>query len=599
VKLGAILLALVIVLTVVAPAAADDDFRFEGGGWGHGVGMPQYGARALAEAEGFTAADITAYYYRGTSVQGLSTQVSSDHFLRADSEPLWVGLLQDRTEVTFNVDEKVVEACIISAGGTAECFDASKGETWSFKAVEGGCRFFMDGSAVGDIGQCSASIGHLQPDTRVSLPDTGRSYARGIIRLRSPEEGVFHVSLEIGLSHYLYGLGEMPSSWHNEALRAQAIAGRTYAVRRALIFGPESSFSEDRKQQCWCHLFSTVVDQNYVGWSKEAESGGDRWVEAVNATAGQVITHPDENVAGTHVITAFYFSSSGGATDRSQDVFATAAPYLVSVDDPWSSHPTADNPFASWVAEVAGSLIAETVGLDSVQRIAVTRRFESGSAAEVTFYGRLNGQEAQVTKSGTSTRSALGLRSHFIRHTFLPPFLDDDGSVHEADIAIIAELGITRGCNPPANDLFCPKDPVTRGQMAAFLVRMLNLPQASQDHFTDDQGNLFQTEINALAEAGITKGCNPPANDRFCPDNHVTREQMAAFLVRALGLTDDGGKNWFVDDNGNIFEGDINRLAASGITKGCNPPVNDRFCPKDPVTREQMASFLARSLEFV
>jgi hypothetical protein len=71
---------------------------------------------------------------------------------------------------------------------------------------------------------------------------------------------------------------------------------------------------------------------------------------------------------------------------------------------------------------------------------------------------------------------------------------------------------------------------------------------------------------------------------------------MAAFLVRALKLTDDGGGNTFVDDDGSVFEGDIAKLAAAGITKGCNPPANDRYCPADPVQRDQMASFLARAL---
>ncbi len=71
---------------------------------------------------------------------------------------------------------------------------------------------------------------------------------------------------------------------------------------------------------------------------------------------------------------------------------------------------------------------------------------------------------------------------------------------------------------------------------------------------------------------------------------------MAAFLVRALGLTDDGGGNNFVDDDGSTFESDIAKLAAAGITLGCNPPTNDRFCPDNAVKRSQMASFLARAL---
>ena len=176
-------------------------------------------------------------------------------------------------------------------------------------------------------------------------------------------------------------------------------------------------------------------------------------------------------------------------------------------------------------------------------------------------------------------------------------FIDDDGIVHEANIEAIAALGVTLGCNPPVNDMFCPADAVTRGQMAAFLVRALGLTDdGGGGWFVDDDGSIFEADIDRLATAGITRGCNPPVNDMFCPADAVTRGQMAAFLVRALGLTDDGGGGWFVDDDGSIFEADIDRLATAGITRGCNPPVNDMFCPTDSVTRAQMATFLARAL---
>jgi hypothetical protein len=121
----------------------------------------------------------------------------------------------------------------------------------------------------------------------------------------------------------------------------------------------------------------------------------------------------------------------------------------------------------------------------------------------------------------------------------LPPggsFSDDDGNIHEAAIEAIAAEGITRGCNPPINDLYCPSTTVTRGQMAAFLVRALDLPSTSDTPFTDAAG-VFEDSINRLAAAGITRGCNPPTNDLFCPNSPVKRDQMASFLTRALGLT--------------------------------------------------------------
>jgi glucose/arabinose dehydrogenase len=181
----------------------------------------------------------------------------------------------------------------------------------------------------------------------------------------------------------------------------------------------------------------------------------------------------------------------------------------------------------------------------------------------------------------------------------LPPggtFTDDDGNIHEGSIEAIAAAGITKGCNPPANDLYCPGATVTRGQMAAFLVRATGLTATSGgDSFTDDDTSVFESDIEKLAFAGITKGCNPPANDNFCPNDIVTRGQMAAFLVRAYGYTAGAGSDTFIDDDFSGFENDIDRLAAAGITAGCNPPDNDRYCPDNPVLRDQMATFLTRS----
>jgi len=114
-------------------------------------------------------------------------------------------------------------------------------------------------------------------------------------------------------------------------------------------------------------------------------------------------------------------------------------------------------------------------------------------------------------------------------------FIDDDASVHEAPIERLEALGITRGCNPPVNDRYCPTANVSRGQMAAFLNRALTLPAATTtDFFVDDNGSVFEADINAIAQAGITLGCNPPTNDRYCPGDNVTRGQMASFIVRAV-----------------------------------------------------------------
>lgn len=176
-------------------------------------------------------------------------------------------------------------------------------------------------------------------------------------------------------------------------------------------------------------------------------------------------------------------------------------------------------------------------------------------------------------------------------------FEDDDGSVHEGYIEAVARAGVTLGCNPPQNTRFCADATVTRGQMAAFIVRARSLPPAGSGFdFTDDDESVFEDDIERIAAANITLGCNPPQNTQFCPDLPVTRAQMAAFLARTFGYDDGGTADLFVDDDGSEFEPDIQRLAVAGVTVGCNPPDNTRFCPDQPVTRAQMASFLGRAL---
>ena len=176
-------------------------------------------------------------------------------------------------------------------------------------------------------------------------------------------------------------------------------------------------------------------------------------------------------------------------------------------------------------------------------------------------------------------------------------FSDDDGNIFEGAIEAIAAEGITAGCNPPINDRFCPDDFVTRGEMAVFLVRAFDYADNGRgDLFIDDNGLFYENAADKLKTAGVTDGCNPPRNSKYCGGRSVTRGEIAAFLVRALGLVDDGGGDRYIDDDGSIFEGAIDKLGTAGITRGCNPPTNDRFCPNDHVTRGQMAAFLTRAL---
>ncbi len=178
----------------------------------------------------------------------------------------------------------------------------------------------------------------------------------------------------------------------------------------------------------------------------------------------------------------------------------------------------------------------------------------------------------------------------------LPPggtFVDDDLLKEEGYIEAIAALGITKGCNPPANDEFCPETTLTRAQMASVFVRALNIPPGTGHVFSDIAGSVHAGDINALAAAGITKGCNPPANDRFCPGRKVTRGEIAAFIARAFNL-EQSKTDYFDDDDTSTFEGDINALAAAGITTGCEAA---SYCPNGRLPRRQMAVFMARVLD--
>jgi hypothetical protein len=131
--------------------------------------------------------------------------------------------------------------------------------------------------------------------------------------------------------------------------------------------------------------------------------------------------------------------------------------------------------------------------------------------------------------------------------------------------------------------------------MAAFIARALQLTDRSGATAYDDvDGHLFEGVIDLIQTAGIAFGCDA---ESFCPDRPLERDEMAEMLVRAFEYADPGTADFFTDDNGNPFEASINKLANSGITLGCNPPANDNFCPDRQLSRGEMASFFVRALE--
>lgn len=252
-------------------------------------------------------------------------------------------------------------------------------------------------------------------------------------------------------------------------------------------------------------------------------------------------------------------------------------------------------------AEVGETVVA-TITIGQISQAITVWELDWGDGTKEVHFGT-NGTSQQThvyEESGqfsiTADVEGAIASSGITIATYDGSFADDDGNVFESDIEWLANQGITKGCNPPINTLFCPNDVVTRGQMAAFLVRALGYTDTGSSSFTDTTGHLFEVDIQKLAAAGVTKGCNPPTNDQFCPNDRVTRGQMAAFLSRAFGYTDTGTAS-FVDTAGNVFEDDIKRLATAGVTKGCNPPTNDMYCPTSGVTRGQMAAFLHRAME--
>lgn len=107
-------------------------------------------------------------------------------------------------------------------------------------------------------------------------------------------------------------------------------------------------------------------------------------------------------------------------------------------------------------------------------------------------------------------------------------FIDISNTPHAYNIGVLAQNGISRGCNPPDNTKYCPDRLISRDEMATYLSRSLKIIEAKEyiyhydSAFQDIGGNIHQININRIAESGISQGCNPPQNTRYCPDRIVT-----------------------------------------------------------------------------
>jgi uncharacterized delta-60 repeat protein len=174
-------------------------------------------------------------------------------------------------------------------------------------------------------------------------------------------------------------------------------------------------------------------------------------------------------------------------------------------------------------------------------------------------------------------------------------------------ISAVKDAGITKGCNPPENDKFCPEDVVTRAQMAAFIIRAIEGEPTSYNanpYFADVSPTHWAFKyVQRVKERGIAQGYS--GTNLYGPEDKVTREQMAKMLI--MGLVSQGKISEPPSDycaSGSPFSDVdpsswscryIKRLKELGITQGCNPPANDRYCPQDLVTRAQMAAFIYRA----
>lgn len=629
-----------------------------GGGWGHSVGMSQYGAYAMAR-QGKTVSEILTHYYPGTALTN-DTRGSTSR-IRAS--------MQTGQQASLIIAENAnVQwySCNAGPGGLSarapqeNCtawFTQTPGEVLRVRPSATGVEVERyDNPALAsqaDLSHTAALAGTTetdQEDVPVTLatvdtdgwdviqtttnPIVRAVHGDGTIRAQSQTRCIatlecstieeprrtyrfgwrdYH-NIDGGLSvvqdvdtvdRYLRGLAEMPNSWGTNgaaALQAQAVTGRTFALRR---------LANPRGGTCACDVVSTVSDQVFNGEDKVLSVSGSLWADAITQSQDLVLTYN-----GTLAQT-FYSSSHGlGRTENLEDSWAfgtTPIPYLRSIEDPWSADPSVNNSLAQWTARVTNADFATVVshgrgtplvrvsGVQVLDRtdggtprtLEITGTRADGSSETFVYDGRPQGSKAiagasllrfvPVSSGGMSGR----LPSQQIQTIGISPFTDDTGNAHEFAIAWAAEVGVVRGIE---TDRYAPRRAVSRGQMATFLVNLLQIDVgAYQGVFSDvAESNTHARNIEALVAAGVARGVS---DTTFEPNRDVTREQMATFLSNALALPRPDTVP-FVDTSGTHAPSTA-ALAASGITTGCATSP-ERFCPRDPVRRDQLATFLYR-----
>ena len=403
------LIALLIALLFSTPADGSEDlapeiFKISGSGYGHGVGMSQIGARGQA-IEGKSAVEILNYYYPGTVVSPYP-----------DNELIRVNLANLTTSVIVKAVGGVGTITLfrgdLAVGESSEPLGTYQGDlTASFTNLAN--------SVIPSLSSPTAKFAPVPPNkawtirwdsatTTIALTNQGetKQYKYGQIVIKSVSNAVssyLAVTNTLRLhDEYLWGIGEVPSSWPPAALEAQAIAARTYALTKLSRV----------RTECDCQIYSTTIDQNFVGYSKEIErTYGIRWKEAVNRT------FVDENSALVIIfegkpINAFYSSSSGGFTQDVKDVWGSSFAYLQGVPDPWSLDMKINPRYAIWERQVTQKDMATAFGLDSVKSFRVDSRSKTESALFVTAFSS-TGKSSTLT--GEIFRARTKLPSTWIK----------------------------------------------------------------------------------------------------------------------------------------------------------------------------------------
>jgi SpoIID/LytB domain protein len=419
-------------LVMAAPpaAAADDSITFFGGGWGHGVGMGQWGAYGMAK-NGSSADAIIRHYYSGAEVGTLGVDVTGP-------DRVWVNILNGAAATTLVTKQIFNPGVAITYTNGVDSLPVASGQSATVTMSDTTCTVAAPAGSISSAtcvidatwdGEADSPTSRFEiagvtpyggSPTTCTNPNwnTGGSpvpcqYARGVMHIRPDDDTPsFHLVMEMDVDDYLLGIAEMPYSWGDtggqEALKAQAIAARSYAVHRAVVRGDPAG-----RPSCWCHVYDTTADQNYVGWGH----GLTTWINATNDTARVVYWHSFDDIPQGHIpIQAFYSSSTFGATEPNDIGFGGApVPYLRSVPDPFSANPSF-NSRAVWSKEISLSSLASTLGMNSVLTAAISEYSVSGAASKITFFG----DGGPLTRRTRDLRTPLGLLSPQITGLAVP-----------------------------------------------------------------------------------------------------------------------------------------------------------------------------------